>query len=223
MTGRVEVIGPALLIQGDCHELLASVGPVDAIVTDPPYGIGYVHSGGGRGKHSRRNHSKTIAGDARPFDPRPFLTAAPQVIMWGADHFYPRLPDSGRFLGWDKLAGANLRDSFADIEFAWQNREAPARVFSYLWKGLLQEGEKGERRIHPTQKPVDLMAWSISQLVGEPAVICDPFMGSGSTAIAALKAGRRFVGFEIDPDHFDAACLRIARAWNQRDMLGRDR
>jgi len=138
--------------------------------------------------------------------------------MWGADHYAPRLPH-GRWLAWDKIAGATLQDNFSDVEFAWHSERGAARIIHYLWKGVLQDGEKGAQRWHPTQKPVAVMQWCIRQLKGTGAVICDPYLGSGSTGVAAVRLGRRFIGCEIEPRYFDIACRRIEEAYKQPDLF----
>lgn len=182
-----------------------------AIVSDPPYGIGYQRGAGGKGKQdpARRRVYDAIIGDDAPFDPAEWL-AFPEVILWGANHFAARLPH-GRWLAWNKLADMRPWDNFSDVEFAWQNTRAADRIFSLLWKGLVQ-GEKasGGLRCHPTQKPVALMRWCIEQLRGQGAVICDPFMGSGTTGVACVQLGRKFIGIELDPKYFDIACRRIS-------------
>lgn len=221
MTFRKEVLADGVeCILGDCLEVLPTLGRFDAVVTDPPYGIGYVKGAGGRGIHSKRHYEKVrndgpVIGDDRPFDPSPWLSFD-DVILWGANHFARSLPD-GRWLAWNKLGGMEPWDSFSDVEFAWQNKRGADRIFSHLWKGLAQAGA-GERRFHPTQKPVALMSWCLS-LVPAARNILDPYMGSGTTGVAAVKLGRRFTGIEIDPGYFDIACRRIEAALKQPDFF----
>jgi site-specific DNA-methyltransferase (adenine-specific) len=216
---RVERIGECQLILGDCREV--SLPGNAAIVADPPYGIAYVKGDGGRRVAGTnlpaRRHSAAIVGDDTAFDPSPWVSF-PETILWGADHYAARLPH-GRWLAWDKLAGATLQDSFSDVEFAWHSKRGAARIINYLWKGVLQDGEKGVRRWHPTQKPVAVMEWCIKQLHGYAETICDPYMGSGSTGVAAARLGRKFVGVEIDPGHFETACRRIEAAYAQPDLF----
>jgi len=185
------------------------------MVSDPPYGINYVHSGGGRGERSVRN-SVPVVGDDRPFDPSPLL-AFDEVVLWGANHYASRLPH-GRWLAWDKLAGVPEFDSFSDVEFAWRNGRGKDRIFAHLWKGLVKASEKGgKERWHPTQKPIALMAWCIEPLRSQ--TIIDPYMGSGTTGVACVRLGRRFVGIEIDEGYFDIACERIRKAHAQLDFF----
>jgi site-specific DNA-methyltransferase (adenine-specific)/modification methylase len=190
---------------GDCRELAAGL-TYDAVVSDPPYGISYSKGAGGKGKHSRRN-IEAIAGDDEPFDPAPWLHVP--CILWGANHYAARLPH-GRWLAWNKLGSLEPWDSFSDVEFAWHNERGADRIFSLLWKGLCQGvKDDGGQRGHPTQKPVALMAWCLGFLP-DAQTILDPFMGSGTTGVACVQLGRKFIGIELEPRYFDIACRRIS-------------
>lgn len=217
---REEIIGSCRLILGDCCTVDL---PKDAaIVSDPPYGIGYSKGPGGSRVTGRRlcasRFVEPIIGDDVPFDPSPWVGFG-EVILWGADHFKCRLPNGGRFLAWDKKSGWSFEDDFSDVEFAWHSERGAARVINYLWKGVRQAGEKGAPKYHPTQKPVAVMEWCIKQLKRQADLIIDPYMGSGTTGIAAVKAGRRFIGIEIDERHFETACKRIRAAVAQPDLF----
>lgn len=227
MRSEPATIGDATLYLGDCLEILPTLGKVDAVVTDPPYGINFNHSGVHRfasvgvTKAARQRGNPKIKGDDAPFDPGPWLKF-PEVLLWGADHFYPRLPDSGRWLVWDKLAGMEPWDSFSDVEFAWHSSEGAARIFSMKWKGIAcdKRGENNGLREHTTQKPIRLMKWCIEQSqTTAGATVLDPFMGSGTTGVACAKLGRKFIGIEIEPKYFDIACKRIEDAYRQPDMF----
>jgi site-specific DNA-methyltransferase (adenine-specific)/modification methylase len=210
------IIGKATLYLGDCLEILPTLPRGDAVViSDPPYGIAHVKGAGGKGRHTRRNIAP-IHGDDAPFDPSPWLDWP--CVLWGANHYAQRLPH-GRWLAWNKLGDMQPWDSFSDVEFAWQNKRGADRIFSLLWKGICQ-AEKFENgtRGHPTQKPVALMAWCIQQ-AGDHETILDPFMGSGTTGVAAMQQGRKFIGIEIDPRYFDIACRRIEDAQRQRSLF----
>ncbi len=218
------VIGNAELWHGDCREVLPLLPKTAAIVSDPPYGIAYQHSGGGKGIHSGAKTGEhhnfvghAIAGDDAPFDPAP-LCHWPCVIF-GADHYAARLPSDGVFHVWDKDPRGRLEwDSFSDAELCWTNWRTRRRVFRFLWKGLCQDGV-ATKRLHPTMKPIEVMAWCIGMLDKKVRVVCDPYMGSGSTGLAALAAGLRFVGVEIDRQYFDIACRRIEDAQRQAPLL----
>lgn len=218
---RIEVIGNATLYLGDCREILPGLSKVDAVITDPPYGIAYQHSGGGLGVGAKRNSKRPIHGDDEPFDPAHLLALEASVLMFGADHFRARLPAGGTFIAWDKHCGRGPNDSFADCEFAWANFKTKRNVIRYLWKGVACEkfGEDGGRRYHPTTKPQGVMHTCLD-MVPQARVILDPYMGSGSTGVAAISRGLAFIGCEIDPDHFDIACRRIEDAQRQQRLFG---
>lgn len=221
----VVVIGNATLYHGDCMKILPTLPKVDAVITDPPYGIAYSHSGyhdGSIGNTAAANARgcPPIHGDDAPFDPAPFIAFCPNVLIFGADHFYPRLPDSGRWLAFDKLGGMEPWDTFSDVEFAWHSANKAARLFSMKWKGLACDkvGENGGLRVHTTQKPIRLMRWCIEQ-AGMPETILDPFMGSGTTGVACMHLGRKFIGIEIERKYFDIACERIDNAQRQNTLF----
>jgi site-specific DNA-methyltransferase (adenine-specific) len=210
------------LILGDCLEVLPTLVGVDAVISDVPYGIGWDRGEGGsavRGTKSPavRLSSKPIAGDDRPFDPTPIL-AFPEVILFGANHYCHRLP-VGKWHAWDKLHGWASHDRNSDVEFIWQKgRPGASRIISHLWKGVQQDSEKGLSKVHQSQKPVAVMEWCIG-LVPNAKHILDPYMGSGSTGVAAVRLGRRFTGVEIDDGHFATACRRIEAALSQPDIF----
>jgi site-specific DNA-methyltransferase (adenine-specific)/modification methylase len=184
-------------------------------VTDPPYGINYVH-GAEKRKFASRHNERPIIGDDKPFDPEPFLRWP--SIFWGANHFASRLPGAGRWLVWDKRDGVGFNDQ-SDIEIGWVSGERRAdRIVSHLWSGLTKASERGVPRDHPTQKPVFVMHWCLGFLP-EAQTILDPFMGSGTTGVACVKMGRRFIGIEMDTGYFDIACKRIEDAHRQTDMF----
>jgi site-specific DNA-methyltransferase (adenine-specific) len=210
---RTEKIGDATLYLGDCREIAPSI-LADAVISDPPYGIGYAHSGFhdgtiGHTASANARGAPPVHGDDAPFDPAPLLRYG-NVLLWGADHYRSRLPEIGRWLAFDKLAGMQPWDSFSDVEFAWHSRGGASRIFSLKWKGLAcdKRGENNGLRDHPTQKPIALMLWCVRQ-AGMPERILDPYMGSGTTGVAALRLGRKFTGIEIEERWFDIACRRI--------------
>lgn len=138
-------------------------------------------------------------------------------IVFGGNYY--RLPPSPCWLVWDKLNGGT---TFADCELAWTNLPIAVRRIALTWNGFARGGGEGSavmRRDHPTQKPVEVMRWCIGHLPDADGTILDPFMGSGTTGVAAVRMGRAFVGIERDPDYFAAACRRIAEAYRQPDML----
>lgn len=138
----------------------------------------------------------------------------------GADHFATRLPP-GRWLAWDKHLGVAADSGFSDGEFAWLRGGNPRRnVYRHLWAGLMADkskeglpGGQTAKRAHVSQKPIGLMRHLIQSLKPRPgSTILDPYMGSGSTGVAALQLGHKFIGVEIEERHFNTACERIDRA-----------
>jgi site-specific DNA-methyltransferase (adenine-specific) len=223
---RVERIGLATLMLGDCREIAPTLARPAAVISDPPYGQAYKPITGARGGRHKLSAGEqkfgVIVGDCEPFHPQPWLSAAPIVLLWGAHKFSPRLPE-GQWLVWDKVPTGKERTQ-GDGEAAWLNRAGGMRIFRYLWDGVCVEAsglaEVVDGRVHPTQKPVALMRWCIDQARVPPGgTILDPYMGSGTTGVAATQMGRRFVGIEIDPRYFDFACRRIEEAQRQGDMF----
>lgn len=223
------IIGPCTLYLGDSLQLLAEgyFDKIDALVADPPYGINFVHGGGGHGFLSSmsaeklRKKSKPIFGDDQPFDPRPWsdkFYPAKQIALFGADYYKTRLPDGGRFIAWDKSCGMGPPTVFSDVEFIWSNRKNARNIVRHLWMGVLRAGEgssrKGKTRPHVSAKPVEVMAWLIENIrIGVGKTVLDPYMGSGSTGVACIMCGRKFVGCEIDEENYNIAVARITEAW----------
>jgi site-specific DNA-methyltransferase (adenine-specific)/modification methylase len=210
---RTEVIGDCQLYLGDCREILPTLSGIDAIVTDPPYGIAYdptTYDG---------KFTAGVRGDESAFDPSPLLAIRGEKIIWGANNFADRLPRGGWYC-WDKRC-SKAADKIlgSPFELAWTTAPRKFRMARILHAGKLNADGNDARREHPTQKPVALMAWCIDQLDGSPQRILDPFMGSGTTGVACAKMGRKFVGIEIDPVHFDIACKRLDKVRAQPDLF----
>jgi site-specific DNA-methyltransferase (adenine-specific) len=211
---RIERIGDAILYQGDCYTILPTLPPVDAVVTDPPYGTGMKF--GSKAKTAKQRDGNLwgkdwgeMQGDAGPFDPSPLLSSP--CIIWGANWFCSSLPQGKRWLVWDKGVPEGYTGS--TYELAYTSLDGGGvQGKSLLWSGFRRECEVREH-YHPTQKPVALMQWCVEMLKGE--TILDPFMGSGSTGVACANAGRKFIGIEMVPEYFDIACERIAAAQAQ--------
>lgn len=138
-----------------------------------------------------------IQGDDKPFDPTPLLNLAPHVVLWGANHYADKLPNSPGWIIWDKRE-AIVRNSFADCELAWTNAQRPARVFSHLWNGIHKASQHDERRSHPTEKPIDLFEY-VGQDFAPGAVWLDLYGGSGAQLIAAERTGAICLMMEIEP------------------------
>jgi site-specific DNA-methyltransferase (adenine-specific)/modification methylase len=108
-------------------------------------------------------------------------------------------------------------NDFADCELAWTNLQRAVRRIRFLWNGMIR-AEKDIEREHPTQKPIEVMRWCLG-FIPDARTILDPFMGSGTTGVAAIKLGRKFIGIEIEPKYFDIACRRIEEAARQPDLF----
>ena len=225
---RVEKIGLATLYLGDCREIAPGLERPAAVITDPPYGQGYKPGKSTGTLYSAPRASRkiwqVIAGDAEPFDPSPWIGCADVVLLWGAHKFADRLPP-GQWLIWDKVPTGKVRHQ-GDGEAAWVNRDAAMRIYRLLWDGVCvgsharQEVTAGQSREHPTQKPVALMRWCIERAKVPPGgVILDPYMGSGSTGVAAMQMRHPFIGIEIEERYFNIACRRIEEAQRQGDMF----
>lgn len=205
---RKEVIHDATLYLGDCRDILPTLGKVDAVVTDPPYGIGKDGQKRTTGGHGGRKAYDFLGWDAQRPDAEIFdlmLSRGTQHVIWGGNYFADLFPATGKWLVWDK--GQRINQS--DGELAWTSKQGALRIFDLNRVALLTDGAE-----HPTQKPVEIMRWSILQL-DEPQTILDPFMGSGTTGVACANLGRKFIGIEIHEPYFDIACRRIEEAYRQ--------
>jgi site-specific DNA-methyltransferase (adenine-specific)/modification methylase len=222
------IIGDCDLYLGDCREILPTLPKVDAVVTDPPYGIGEAGKNFlSRGKpiNAPRSQSReplsAIDYGAQDWDDEPIsdelvgliLKAARWQIVFGGNYY--ALPPTSCWLVWDKLNGDS---DFADCELAWTNLPKAVRRIRFLWNGCMRR-EREVQREHPTQKPVDVMKWCIEHVPEPNRTILDPFMGSGTTGVAAVKLGRKFIGIEREQSYFDIACRRIEQAYAQPDMF----
>lgn len=215
-------IGAATLYLGDCLEILPTLPKADAVITDPPYGIGTRKNNGSRGaaRPGRKQLAAAkecgeVAWDSKPVPPGlmdAVIKAGKWAIVFGGN-YYP-MPPSSCWLVWDKENGEN---DFADCELAWTNIPKAVRRIRYMWHGMLRAN--GEQRgDHPTQKPIGVMKWAISHAPNAQTIL-DPFMGSGTTGVAAMQLGREFTGIEIDPTYFATACRRIEDAQRQTRMF----
>lgn len=193
----------------DCLEYMRSLPDklFDLCIADPPYGIGEC----GAKNHSRSRIAKAKEYTAKDWDFQTLssdyfsemLRVSKNAIIWGANHFISKLPyDSSCWIVWDKENGNN---DFADCELAWTNYKSAVRRFTFRWAGMLQGNMKHkEERIHPTQKPIALYSWILDNYAMGGGKIFDPFLGSGSSRIAAYKKGYDFYACELDKDYYDA-------------------
>ena len=207
------VIENATLYRADCRDVLPTLPKVDAVITDPPYGIdrgGQPETFTKNAKHKRTFHQDLGWDDSRPDGNliRLAVGAGDTAIVWGGNYFADLLHPTMGWLYWDK--GQNGL-SMSDGELAWTSMQKALRAFVCNRSALV-----GSQ--HPTQKPIALMRWCIEQ-AGNPQTILDPFMGSGTTGVAAVQMGRSFIGIEREPKYFDIACKRIEQAYAQGDFF----
>ena len=211
------IIGRATLYLASCEEVLplllalphepsqaGMVGSTEGfcLVTDPPYGIGIAAN------PVRQKHEKLDWDAAPPSDEliAQCIAMTSKAIIWGGNYFH--LPPCQRVLVWDKLQPADF--SLAMLEMAWTNLGGPAKMF--------RKSVTSYEKQHPTQKPVELMKWCVGFLPDSQTIL-DPFMGSGTTGVAAVQMGRHFIGIEREPKYFDIAARRIEDAQRQGDLF----
>jgi len=210
---RVEVIGNCTLYLGDCGEILPTLGRVDAVVTDPPYGLGDKWQGGKANTKARwklNDGGANMGWDASVSTNKVSLAIgmASHAIIWGGNYY--DLPPVRGWLIWDKI----VREfTSGHVEMAWTTLDQPTRAFNFSHGALASEGKQ-----HPTQKPVALMQWCLGFLPKAETVL-DPFMGSGTTGVACARMGRSFIGIELHEPYFEVACERIEGAYRQGDIF----
>lgn len=201
------------IYHGDCLEVLPTLGAVDAVVTDPPYGVGWDcdYASQFPSRFGKNKTYRPIVGDAAPFDPSPWLSF-PRVAMFGYNCFSNRLP-IGSLLVWNKRRDSMLGRWMSDAEICWINRGHGVYLLQHEWHGALKASERGCKREHPTQKPVVVMEWVMDRLrVAPGATVLDPFLGSGTTAVACVKTGRKCIGIELDEGYCEVAARRVQEA-----------
>tara|TARA_R110000772_G_scaffold4094_3_gene14465 strand:+ start:5403 stop:6062 length:660 start_codon:yes stop_codon:yes gene_type:complete len=205
---RKEVIGDCTLYLGDCLEVLPTLGKVDCVVTDPPYGIDW---------KPRVNHQDQEWKDEKIDIAR--LLVGNKHCIWGGNYYTAELPSSESWLIWLKRPSGFDEDprTYAPLEMAWTDFGGKPQVKTHVWDGGMRAGAKENRSFcHPAQKPIEIMVWCVNKTDG---LILDPFMGSGTTGVACVQLGRKFIGIEIDEGYFDIACERISQAEKQPDMF----
>lgn len=204
--------GSVTIYHGDCREVLPLVY-ADAVVTDPPYGIGADRRQAARAgkQHGRaaapsRDYGASDWDGASPsvVDFKRLLAVGKHQIIWGGNYF--GLPPASGWLVWDKQTGSN---GYADCELAWSNLPIAVRCFRFQWMGMLQA--LPEERYHPTQKPLPVMRWCMGLLPETTRVIVDPYAGSGTTLRAAKDFGRKAIGIEAEERYCEIAAKRCAQ------------
>lgn len=202
----------------DCLEAMKKIPDkyFDLAIVDPPYGIG-VDGGIGSGVLAKKSKFKKKGWDKESPSEEYFLElkrVSKNQIIWGANHFISKIPfDSSCWIVWDKDNGKN---NFADCELAYTSFKTSVRKFKFKWQGMLQENMKEkEIKIHPTQKPVSLYMWLISNYANKGDRILDTHVGSASSLIACHRLGYEFLGFELDKEYYDLAKERLDKERSQ--------
>ena len=201
------------IICGDCLEVMKEIPDkaVDLVLTDPPYGIkrdkGFGGAGGFNGKKpiARRQYNDNWDKE-RPseFCFKEILRIGKNILIFGGNYFADILPQNKHWVVWDKL---NTMPTFGDCELIWTNaKRNSVKKITYQYNGLFG---KEKRRYHPTQKPVGLIKKLLEIYSKEGDLIFDPFLGSGTTAVACLELNRHFIGIELSPEYCEIAKKRI--------------
>lgn len=203
---RVEKTEHCTLYLGDCLDVLPTLGKVDAVVTDPPYGIGW---------RPRVNHKDQPWVDNIDFDIRKILIGRFHLI-WGAVYFCDKLPLRDGWLTWCKRPEhcdfSEDSRSYSTTEMAWRDW-GKSKFMVHVWDGGKRAGDSINRTFcHPCQKPIEVMQWCVNELPDGCDLILDPFMGSGTTGVACIRTGRKFIGIEKEPKYFEIALKRIREA-----------
>ncbi len=203
------------IYHGDCRQVLPQLGRFDLLLTDPPYGIGEARNKRGGAQHGAavapsRDYGVAMWDDAVPaawvFGLMRSVSTS-QIIFGG--NYFP-LPPSKCWLVWDK---ENSNNGYADCELAWTNLNKAVRRINWRWMGMLQENmDRKEERVHPTQKPLGVMKWAISQAPDDVKTILDPYCGSGTTLVAAKDLGLTATGIELEEKYCEIAANRLRQS-----------
>lgn len=218
--------GRIRLINADCLEVLPSLAGIDAVVTDPPYGIGWdvgINPYGNLRAQFGMAY-QPIEGDDKPFDPSPWLPFP--CVLFGANHYANRLPNSGAWIVWDKRMHVASTDQ-SDCELAWSNIGNRAQMIRFLYHGggsIAKENHKAAGQgvpvsLHPTQKPVEVMKQCVTFATDVDELILDPYAGVASTAIACHRTNRRCIAIEKERKYFDIGVSRVKAEYARTALI----
>lgn len=233
--GDIWKLGEHRLMCGDSVaitdvENLIDKNMIDLVYTDPPYGISIVSGnsvGGnkrfgtvGGGKIVKANSYLPIIGDdsvQTAIDSYNLCVSLsiPVLIFWGGNYYSSALTNSQGWIVWDKENTGN----FADCEMAWTNQNRAARIFKHKWNGMIKASEQGQKRVHPTQKPIELSLWCMKEYAPDSQNVLDLFGGSGSTLIACEKSKRKCFMMELSPNYCDVIIARWEKLTNLKAEL----
>lgn len=211
------------VIHGDCYPILKAMpdNAFDLVLTDPPYGIkeaagknksrGKLAISQDFGNLSWDNHipSKEIFAE--------IFRVSKNQIIFGGNYFTEHLKNSPCWIVWDKINGSS---DFADCELIYTSFKSAVRLFRYQWNGMLQNNMKDkDTRIHPTQKPKSLLVWLLEKFTKPGETILDPFLGSGTTAVASIELDRQWLGIEQEAQYCKSAINRVKQEQAQGKLF----
>lgn len=204
----------------DAVESLVNNAKIDLCYTDPPYGINEKGDRSKRGGLTQGSKLKDFKDDTIDYAVEAYqivegILQVPRQVWWGANYYCHALPQSNNWFVWDKRVEEKQKDTQSDCELAWvKSKWSSVRIFRHLWKGMMKASERGQHRVHPTQKPVALAEWSFDYFK-EVNTVLDLFGGSGSTLIACEKTNRTCYMMEFEPHYCDV----IVKRWE--DFTGK--
>ena len=186
-------------------------GSVGLELTDPPYGIGRDKGSAGFGV----SRGKKYSGDWDKHTPSKeyfdeIMRVSKNAIIFGANYFSDKLPPSKGWIAWDKKCDIAFKNPFADCELIYTTYNKVCKKYGFRQQGFITDSK--DKRVHPTQKPTELLEMILNDYAGNEITVLDPFMGSGSTGVACINTGRNFIGIELDEGYFDIAQKRIKAA-----------
>jgi DNA modification methylase len=218
--GDIWILGNHRVMCGDSTDagsvaILMGGQKADMVFTDPPYGINEKGDRSKRGGATQGGNFKDFIDDSIEYAVKAFNICdelnIPRQVWWGANYYAHHIPQSNNWFVWDKRVEDKQKDTQSDCELAWvKSKWSSVRIFRHLWKGMLKDSERGQSRVHPTQKPVELAIWSFDYFKDVTSVL-DLFLGSGSTLIACEKTNRKCYGMELDPHYVDV----IIKRWQE--------
>lgn len=209
-------IGNATLYLGDCMDILPTIDKVDAVITDPPFGVGnFVQTTGTiRGRGAEKGKLVEWNESAPPPEFFELLkTMSTHRIIWGAN-FFNCFEDKGGAIIWDK---AQPMPNFSKADIASCTHFQKTEIVRIPWTNFTVA--RMAKTDHPCERPVELYEWCIEYLPGKIKTVLDPFLGSGSCGVAAIQLGRKFIGIEKEARYFDIACKRIEQSVAQGQLF----
>lgn len=211
------------IILGDCLEVMKDIpdNSIDLIVTDPPYGKKADKGTNGFGSAKNRRYQGEWDNDIPSkecFDE--MIRISKHIIIFGGNYFCHLLPPSKCWLVWDKKGDINFKNPFADCELIYTNLTKPVKKYTFKQQGFITDSK--DKRFHPTQKPTELIELIIKDFSKENDLICDLYLGSGTTVVACQNTNRRFIGIEKDEKYYQIACNRIGQIENKPETIFED-